>query len=404
MPFSDLLAMPKLGLTMEEGVLAKWHVGVGDSFAKGQTIFSVETDKIVTDIEASADGRVEEILVTEGQSAAVGAPVARLAVSGAGNERSSPREPLPYESTNSIGTPVRDAFLVSGIQGEASRTIATPRARVLAVEGRLDINEITGSGPGGRVKAADVERAIGDQQATREDSPPAGGAVAGQWQPANRIERSTAARLTGVKSEVPHFYLSTEVNVAALTSFRERAPRNGDGRAPSVTQLIVAAVARSVAVRPWTNRVWYNDGYRSYPTVDVGLAVHTGYGLIVPVVKDIGDAPLSAIGERMSLLMKKAKAQELSAGDVLGGAISVSNAGMHDVTQMISVISPGQSSIVGVGSIRRTFRPDAAGLPELREELNLTMSFDHRVFDGVRGLELLNAIKAQLELPAAAFA
>lgn len=402
MSASDVLTMPKLGLTMEEGTVVEWYVRAGDSFAKGQAIFSVETEKIITDIEASVDGRLEHILVKEGQSAAIGTPVARLVASPAGSQTSARGELLTGYSAGVETAVVLDAH-EGEVNGSGSRYIATPRARALATEAGLDIGQIVGSGPGGRVKAADIERAIGNHLVTRLNATPASDNGTGLWREATRTEKSIAARLTGVKREVPHFYLSTEVDVAALMLFRQRAPKNADGKSPSVTQLIVAGVARSIAANPMANRSWDNDGYRSHATVDVGVAVHTSYGLLVPIVKDIGDASLNVIGHRMSLLVKKARERELTADDVTGGAISVSNAGMHDVTQMVSVISPGQSSIVGVGSIRRVFRPNAASMPELREELNLTMSFDHRVFDGVSGLKLLNAIKARLESPSDAF-
>lgn len=391
----DNLTMPKLGLTMEEGTIATWYIRIGDSFSKGQTIFSVETDKIVTDIEASVDGRLEEILVMEGESAAIGMPIARLAPSTGESDISQ------SASTDDL---IELAQHESKIRAANARTVATPRARILAADSGVDISLVSGSGPGGRVKAADIERAIGDQQAKGGNSASAYESSPGQWRAATRMEKSTADRLTAVKREIPHFYLSTDVNCAALNAFRERMSPTPNGKRLSVTQLIVAAVARSMAAHSWANSVWHNDGYRSYSTVDVGVAVQTSNGLMVPIVKNIGGASISAIAERISQLVTKARAQELTADDVTGGAISVSNAGMHDVTQMISIISPGQSSIVGVGSMRRTFRPDVAGLPAMQEEMNLTMSFDHRVFDGIRGLELLNAIKARLESPADAFA
>jgi pyruvate dehydrogenase E2 component (dihydrolipoamide acetyltransferase) len=197
---------------------------------------------------------------------------------------------------------------------------------------------------------------------------------------------------------VPHFYVATEADVGALLLLRDEL--NSDDRPRiSVTHLLLLAIARAVADAPEGNRVWRDGGFEHFATVDVGLAVDAPQGLFVPILRDLADAPIDVVAQRATEAVERARRGHLSPDDVSGGVITLSNVGMHDVTYLTPIISPGHAAIVGAGSVREVFRPDVEGRPALRRELGLVLAGDHRVLDGVRGTALLNRIVAYLEKP-----
>jgi pyruvate dehydrogenase E2 component (dihydrolipoamide acetyltransferase) len=221
---------------------------------------------------------------------------------------------------------------------------------------------------------------------------------------AGASELAAARRLTAAKQNIPHFYLSTEIEVSALQVQREQW--NADGTRPklTLTHLILAALARTLAAQPELNRVWDEEYFVDLSSIDIGIAVNTDRGLIVPVLRNADRMDLGQLAQAVTGLVARARSGELSPDEVGGGAITLSNAGMFDVTYMGSIINPGQAAILGVGSERRRFRPDASGAPQLAREIGVVLSCDHRVLDGVRGLKLLNGVRERLELPAPLFA
>lgn len=367
---SELLLMPKLGLTMTEGVLVEWKVAPGDRFAKGDILFVVETDKTANDVAAETEGTVAERLAAEGDTVPVGGTLARLA----GNDNAAP--PVP------------------------ERIIATPLARRIARERMIDLAGVTGSGPRGRIKACDVERI----SVKTEVPPPGSEAPPPPVQSANRskpssLQAAMARRLAAVKQGVPHFYLATEVEVSAL--LRLRADLNADAQSPklTLTHFLLAAVGRALKAQANINRVWDDSDIITFPTTGVSLAVETEAGLLVPVVPDCGTTSLDEVARSARDAIARAHDRRLTPADMNGAALAISNAGMHDVTWLTSIINPGQSAILGVGSVRDVFRPDGEGRPSLRREMGLVFSGDHRVHTGVEGLAFLNAVKAHLERP-----
>ena len=222
--------------------------------------------------------------------------------------------------------------------------------------------------------------------------------------PASAIQLAAARRVTQSKQQIPHFYLSTEIDVGALQVLR--ADWNAHGQRPklTLTHLFIAAIGRVLGARPELNRVWEGDGYVALPTVDVGVAVNTVQGLVVPVLRSTDKGSLEELIRKTRDLVERARRGELSSADVGGGTITVSNAGMLNVTYMGSIINPGQAAILGVGSARQNFRPDARGNPRLVSEIGVTLSCDHRVLDGAQGLLLLNGVRQLLESPEELFA
>lgn len=281
------------------------------------------------------------------------------------------------------------------IAAPSERVIATPLARRLAQQRGVDLRGLRGSGPRGRIRAADVPVA---------DARPAPAAVTasapeGSLRKPSATESTIAQRLVAAKQQIPHFYLSSEVEVSALLSLRTEINAAQSGVRLTLNDFLLAAVGRALADMPQFNRVWTKEGILSLPRADVGMAVSTERGLMVAVVRDAGRLPVSEVSRGAKALIEQARTGRLGAADMAGGAVTVSNAGMHDVTAMTSIINPGQAMILGVGSVRELFRPDATGAPGLQREITLVLSADHRVLDGVSAAEFLKCIREHLARP-----
>lgn len=405
----DLL-MPKLGLTMAEGLIIEWKVAPGQVFSKGETLLVVETEKIAMEIEAEFAGTMAEILVSKGSIAPVGSVIARW-------RALADEEEAPRRSTASASRPFGGDFEVRPSSADPpvasvselpvpppeSRTKGTPLARRLARQHGIDLDRVRGSGPSGRITVADVEAAVkASAQSPTVDAQKGKADLSidlGTRVPAGPIQAAMARRLTAVKQEVPHFYLAAEAEVTTLLALRESLNTDPGNPRITINHMVVAAVGRALLDLPQANRVWVDGQLVTFASTDVGIAVHSPRGLFVPILRDVGRARLDAVAEESARLIERAREGRLEANDMIGGAVAVSNAGMFNVSYLTPIINPGHSAILGVGSVRRIFRPDAGGRPALRQEIGLVLACDHRVFDGVAGLELLNRVIAGLENP-----
>ena len=251
---------------------------------------------------------------------------------------------------------------------------------------------------------AEWEAETGAGEGVAPPAPPASPAAhERRWRKANSMELAAARKLLESKQQIPHFYLATEIEVSRLQEMRERWNAERAHSRITLTHLLVAAVARAMARHPDANRVWQDEGFVELDGVDVGIAVHTERGLLAPVLRRAESMGLEELARGIGALIDRARAGALRPDDVGGGAITVSNAGMHDVTWMSSIINPGQAAILGVGAERRTFRPGEDGAPRIAREVGVVLSCDHRVLDGVRGLAFLNDVRRALEAPQALF-
>lgn len=381
--------MPKLGLTMTEGVLAEWTVAAGKGFKAGDCVFVVENDKAATEIAAERDGMMGEPVVGVGETVVVGAVLGHW------------DDGLHLDAPGLIHQvdPLRPA--------DASRRPVTPLARRLARQHGIGLAAVSGSGPRGRVRARDVEAVMQQQgpetgvstaaQALPMDT--ANAPLAGRLRAPTSPQQSMARRLTAAKQEIPHFYLAREVEVSRLLQLhRQLKDPQADPRL-TLNHFFVAAAGRALRALPDLNRIWTEQGVLTLERTDVGVAVHTDRGLLVPVVRDVARLGLVGLARQVNGLAQRARDGRLGPDEMRGGAITVSNAGMHNLSAMTSIIVPGQAMILGVGSVRELFRPDERGQPELRREINLVLSVDHRVLDGVSGAALLNAIVEGLAHP-----
>jgi pyruvate dehydrogenase E2 component (dihydrolipoamide acetyltransferase) len=402
--------MPKLGLTMTEGAVSEWKVKPGDALRAGAVILVVETDKVAFDVEAEVDGVLLDIAVAEGQTVPVGTPLARI---GATRESAEPTTigVAPAVNTRSPDAPTKAVTPVA--PRSDGRVIATPLARKLAAAAGVDLATIVGTGPGGRIKAANVEQAATQRSDTgaaamvMPASPPPAltkpahtKELPGTTRRKPSVTQATMARrLSEVKQGVPHFYLAAEAEVSALQALRAQLNTTGEAPKITLTTFLVSAVGRSLVDIPAANTVWSDGELVTFAATDVGIAVHAPQGLYVPVMRDAGRKSLLQIAEDSHALIGRAREGRLSAAEMAGGAFTVSNAGMFNVTYLTPIVNPGQAAILGVGSVRKVFRPDDEGRPTLRQELGLVLAADHRVLDGVAGLALLNRIISYLEAP-----
>lgn len=398
------ILMPKLGLTMTEGLVAEWMVPVGSPFKAEQGVFVVETDKVATEIPAEADGVLTEIIVPAGQTVSVG-EVLGYWQDGSGETERAAGNDAAAQSAQSVATEAPPAAPMLARNPPAKlpasgRIPVTPLARRIARQLGVDLAAVRGSGPGGRIKAADVQaaapRPAALPAAQPAAEPPAAGVSSATPDP---VQAAMARRLTAVKQQVPHFYLAVEADVSRLLSLRaELNALQGPVRF-TLNHFIVAAVGRALHDLPTANRVWDDGKILSFSTSDVGVAVSTERGLFVPVVRDAGAVSLTEVARRAQAQAERARSGELAARDMSGGAITVSNAGMFNVKFMTPIINPGHAMILGVGSVDRVFRPDEQGQPVLREQMGLVLAADHRLLDGVAGLRYLNQVVAYLEQP-----
>ncbi len=382
------IVMPKLGLTMIEGLIASWCVAPGDEVKPGDILFVVETEKVANDIAAEAAGRIGKILVAEGETAPVGTPVATWS-SAAG------------PATESKPTPTATQ--------EPARIVATPLARKQARAHDVDLRVVAGSGPNGRIKAADVAAAIAS--APRSEiaapaarpvpvpEPPAPARAGERRRPATAIEKVTARRLAESKRDTPHFYVLAEADVSGLLEFRDKMNREAKGARLSLTHFVLAVVARALDEAPECNSAWRDGDIALFDRIDIGLAVDTPRGLMAPVMRGVDRLGLDALASTAMRLVQMAREGRVGLDDMEGGAITVSNVGMFGVSRLVPIINPGQSAILGVGTVRPAFRPDETGAPKLCQELALVLSADHRVWDGVRAARFLDSIVRLLENP-----
>jgi pyruvate dehydrogenase E2 component (dihydrolipoamide acetyltransferase) len=404
------LLVPKLGLTMTEGVLVEWMVAPGASFKANQSLFVIESEKAAIEIPAEGDGVLLEVTADPGVTLPVGSVIGFWddGVAGQSPAVAAKGPAITRVESTGIQTPTMTSVggVIAPAQPEATRVPVTPLARRLAQQRGIDLSQIHGSGPRGRIRARDLPETASPAAQVSHISVPdaqANGRTSGTGilcQP-SATEKTIARRLTAAKRDIPHFYLAVEAEVSRLQALRAELNAAQTSVRFTLNHFIVAAVGRSLVEMPRINRVWTDEGILSLNASDVGMAVSTERGLTVPVLRNVGGSSLAGIASVASCAIERAQAGRLAADDMAGGAITVSNAGMHDVTYMTSIINPGQAMILGVGSVRELFRPDAAGQPSLRREIGLVLSADHRVLDGVSALAFLKRIVGYLEQPLA---
>jgi pyruvate dehydrogenase E2 component (dihydrolipoyllysine-residue acetyltransferase) len=386
--------MPALGMAQETGKVLRWLRAEGDEVRKGDPLLEVETDKVTVEVEAPADGVLASVTAGEGEDVAVGSPIALVLAAG---EEAPARAPAAAVASGRAQGQTRDVAAADGSPAETRphRPLASPKARRLAEAKGLQIAEIAGSGPNGAVVAADVERHVPSGRVpglTRDAAGRDAFAVGSVW-------RVMAERTQRAWQEVPHFFLVREVDATRLDGWRESVRRRAGGERVTHTDLLVRVTAAALREHPRVNATWRDGTIAANEDVNVGLAVATDDGLVVPVIHCADTLELPQIAERRAAAVEAARERKLTPGDVEGGTFTISNLGMFGVDAFMAIVNAPQAAILSVGRIaQRAVVVD--GSVVARPTLMLGLSFDHRVVDGAGGARFLDTLASLIEEPA----
>ncbi len=440
------VVMAQLSPTMEEGRLVEWKVSEGDEVAQGDVVAEIETDKANMDVEAMGSGVLRKQIVPAGETVPVGELIGIIAAAdedisalleeagagGGAGEAEVPEEPSEAEAPEPApeegegpqeGADAAEAVAVeteeeveeapeptAAGRDDGGRVRASPVARKMAADAGLDLSRIEGSGPSGRVVKRDVEDAR-----DRGVAPAAGAAAAGAGAagPArlreeliepSQMRKAIAKRLVQSLGPVPHFFLTTEIDmVRALELRAELNDRRGVGAEDGpvkigVNDLLLKTAAEALARHPEVNASWTDEGIRRHGSVDLGIAVALDEGLITPVLRDAERKGLEAIAAEARELIARARDRDLKPEEYQGATFSISNLGMYPIDEFTAVINPPESAILAVGRTRE--KPVAVdGEVVVRQRMRVTMSCDHRVVDGAMGADFLATYKRMLENP-----
>jgi pyruvate dehydrogenase E2 component (dihydrolipoamide acetyltransferase) len=445
----ELLRMPEIATGTTEAVLSSWSVAENATVSAHDVVAVVETAKAVVDVEAETDGVLVRLLVEPGAEVATGAPIALVAGPGeqvgdvesalrdlgvsvvaapgaAGApaadalevpEASTTQEPAPVSPSSGVAVTEAPATAAgahatpASANGHGGRVFTSPIARRLAREAGLSVEQIRGTGPGGRIVRRDVERAVAEGAAgmaptSQPVTPPAGAGTQRAGGPAyteiphTRQRRLIAARLTESVQTAPHFYLRASVRVDRLLALRAELNAGAVSDATvSVNDLVVKAVGAAHVLVPELNVTWTPDAVRSYASVDVAVAVATDGGLVTPLVRSVPDLSVTAVARTVRDLAERARSGRLQQHELEGATITVTNLGMYGTEEFAAIINPPQASILAVGAARQ--EPVVVdGALSVATVMRLTLSVDHRPVDGVTAARWLAALVDLLEHPA----
>lgn len=384
--------MPKMGDAMTEGKVLTWRKRPGEAVARGEPIAEIETDKVNVDIDAEEAGVLVQILVQEGQSVPVGAPIAIIGAPGQKVETRAPAE---------LGARVK----------------ISPLARRLATERGIDLARVTGTGPEGRITKEDVEAFIAAAHAPARPPLPAlseaeGSKVEGpspaaparpiaeyEDLPLTRMRQTIGRRMSESKQQIPHFYVTVEVMMDDALRLRSQLNATlGDRGKVSVNDFVLKAAALTLRQYPNLNSTLLEDRIRRYRRVNIAIAVALPEGLIAPVIHDCDQLTIPEISAKAKDIGERARSGRLRPQDYEGGTFTISNLGMFDVENFVAIINPPHAAILAVGSAQP--RPVVIdGQVKAASVMKLTLSADHRITDGAEAARFLGEVKRLLENP-----
>ena len=419
------VTMPALSPTMTEGKLARWTKKEGDKIKSGDVIAEIETDKATMEVEAVDEGVLGKILVAEGTEAvAVNTVIAMILEEGeTANDLGAAPSPQPSPggrggdvatSGSETKTIAREPSSSGRGQGEGKRVFATPLARRIAAQTGVDLSQIQGTGPHGRIVKADLAKGGAPKvvaaapQASAPRAPSAGMDAKKQADllgmtykeiPNNNIKKVVASRLLESKQTIPHFYLTVECRLDDLMAARERINTEAKGAFKlSVNDFVVKACAMALKAYPAANVAWTDDAILQFDHADISVAVSTPNGLITPIVKAAETKGLREISNEVKDLAGRAREGKLKPVEFQGGTFSVSNLGMFGVSEFAAIINPPQACILAVGAgEEKPYVED--GVIKVGTFMKCTLSVDHRAVDGSVGAEFLQYFKRYIENP-----
>ena len=415
------IVMPRLSDSMEEGTILTWLKQVGDEIAVGEEIVEIETDKANMAYESDVAGTLTEILAQEGETLAIGTPIAKVGGSGdsgdsdgvakeegqgpAGEDVASFSDPAP--------PPPRAAGGDSS-EGSGGRVKASPVARRIAEEKGIDLSTLSGSGPGGRIVKKDVKKAAGSAGAEADEGSAAAPAAAtapdssspetakGQttYEDLSKLQSTIARRMAESKATAPHFYLQAEIDMSQAVAARARVKAAaGEGEVvPSFNDMVVKACALALREHPRANGAYRDGRFELYSRVNVGVAVAAQDALVVPTVFDADRKGLRQIAAESRALAQKVRDGQITPPELSGGTFTVSNLGMYGIDNFSAVINTPQAAILAVGAI--TERPVVRdGQTTTAHLVRVNLACDHRILYGAPAAEFLARVHTLLEEP-----
>ena len=421
--------MPKLSPTMEEGQIARWLKAEGEAFEEGETIAEVDTDKATMELTALKNGTLLKILKQGGETALLNETIAITGKPGEdfsallaevgndskGSAAKKAEEPAKAEETKAepahkteeakpVETPKTESA-PAATNGDG-RILVSPIAARMASENGIDLRTVSGSGPQGRIIKRDIEAEMAQpatpKNGTVQTFKPAEvfGSSAFRDENTSRMRQVIAERLTASTQNIPHFYLTVEIEMDNVLALRKQINASvGDEQKVSVNDIIVKGAAMALIKHPWVNASFHDKSVRFYEDADISVAVAIEDGLITPVVRAANKKGILAISAEIKELAGRAKAKKLQPEEYTGGTFSVSNLGMFGIQEFTAIINPPEAAIIAVGGAAE--KPVVKnGEIVVRSVMNVTMSCDHRVVDGATGAKFLQTFKQMLENPA----
>jgi len=396
------ITMPKLSDTMLEGTLIKWHKKAGDKISVGDVIADVETDKATMEMEAFDDGLITELLIPEGGVVKVGQPIANLE-GGKKSAAKSSAPSAPAASTSAPATPTA-AKPKAAASTDGSRVKASPLAKKIALERGVDLSGVQGTGPGGRIVAADVPATATAVRGTAPAAPriEVPFSDADTKTPLSGMRRTIAERLLASKTQIPHFYLTVEIDAAPLAKLRKdlNAAAEAAGTAKvTVNDFILLAAARAAKAHPKVNAAFAGDSIIEYASVNLSVAIAVEDGLITPVIRDAHNLSLREISGAVKDLAVRARSKKIKPEEYQGGTLTISNLGAFGIDSFYAIVNPPQAAILAVGAIVKKPVVNAQDQIVAGQRMTIALSGDHRVVDGAAGAEFLATIRKSLESP-----
>jgi len=415
--------MPKLSPTMEEGQIARWLKKEGDKVSMGEPLAEIDTDKATMEMQALSEGVLRKILVQEGESAPLGQLIAVVgtpdedisALLSEATAKAAPAEkkpePAPEPATETpAAAPETNGRQQAPQESQSGRMIVSPLAARMAAEAGVDLKSLQGSGPGGRIIKRDIEAAMSQSKAAPAGSFPraveplkfqqAQVATASPYrdEPSSEIRRVIARRLVTSIGPVPHFFLTSEIEMDRAAEMRKGINALDPNLKISINDIIIKVVAVALVQHPAVNASFQDKFIRYYEHADIGVAVAIEDGLITPVVRAADQKSLSQIAGEVRELAERAKTRKLKPEEYTGATFSVSNLGMFGIDEFTAIINPPESGILAVGAMtpKPVVRDDEV---VVRQMMRVTMSCDHRVIDGATGAKFLQTVKKMLENP-----
>ena len=415
---AKIIKMPKLSDTMEEGTVATWVKQKGDQVESGEILAEIETDKATMEFESFEDGELLYQAVAEGESAPVDSILAIVGEKGAdyqklidafsqngSSEKGSKEEPAQTESVSEPSADEAERPQQTTTQTQSSTTASgrlkvSPLARKLAEEKGIALNDIAGSGDGGRIVKRDIEN-YEPTTAQSSSSATTSTSVVGQEsyeeRAVSQMRKTIAKRLSESKFSAPHFYLTMDIDMDEAIKARKSINAMPDTKV-SFNDLVIRSAAAALKKHPMVNAAWMGDKIRMNDHVHVGVAVAVDEGLLVPVIRFADQKALSAISAEVKELAAKARDKKLQPEEWEGSTFSISNLGMFGIEEFTAIVNPPNSCIMAVGAIREE-AVVKDGEIAVGNRMKITLSCDHRVVDGATGAEFLNSFKTFLENP-----